>query len=206
MLCTASILNLSFISIDRYYAVCHPLLYHSKITPLVTIIMIFICWSVSTAVGFIIIILHVKEVVCFSKVQLQALLPLLSFYFPGVVMLSIYLKIFHVAQKQAKSIQDSKCKNSMQSVLSKEERKATKTLAVIMGVFLSLWTPFFICNVIDPFIGYSVPPVLIDMLIWIGFFNSTCNPIVYAFFYKWFRKALRMVLSDAQTSENIRSS
>ncbi|XP_072551080.1 trace amine-associated receptor 1-like [Salminus brasiliensis] len=210
-LCTASILNLCFISIDRYYAVCHPLLYHSKITPFTTLIMIFICWSISTLVGFGTIFLELnilgseefynENIACeggcvlFENAATSTASSVLSFYFPGVVMFSIYLKIFHVAQKQAKSIEDSKCKNNMKSMLSREQRKATKTLAVILGVFLTLWTPFFVCYIINPFISYSVPPVLMDMFAWIGLMNSTCNPIVYAFFYTWFRKAFRMVLS-----------
>ncbi|XP_072551130.1 trace amine-associated receptor 1-like [Salminus brasiliensis] len=211
MLATASIINLSFISIDRYYAVCQPLLYHSKITSFVTIIMIVICWSVSAAAGFGIIFLELnilgieefyyENVACeggcvlFQSAASSTASSVISFYIPGVVMLSIYMKIFRVAQKQAKFIQDSKCKNNMKSMLSKEERKATKTLSVILGVFLSLWTPFFICNVINPFIGYAIPPVLIDMLAWIGLMNSTCNPIVYAFFYKWFRRAFKIIFS-----------
>ncbi|XP_072551093.1 trace amine-associated receptor 1-like [Salminus brasiliensis] len=211
MLATASIINLSLISIDRYYAVCQPLLYHSKITSFVTVIMISISWSISIVAGFGTIFLklnilgieefYYENVACeggcvmFQSAASSTSTTLFSFYLPGVVMLSIYVKIFRVAQKQAKSIQDSKCKNNMKSMLSKEERKATKTLAVILGVFLSLWTPFFVCYVINPYIGYSFPPVLIDMLAWIGLMNSTCNPIVYAFFYKWFRKAFRMVLS-----------
>uniref|UniRef100_A0A3B1KCZ8 Trace amine-associated receptor 1 n=1 Tax=Astyanax mexicanus TaxID=7994 RepID=A0A3B1KCZ8_ASTMX len=196
MLCTASIINLSFISIDRYYAV---------------LIMIVICWSVSAAVGFGIIFLELnilgieefyyENVACeggcvlFQSAASSTSSSVISFYIPGVVMLCIYMKIFRVAQKQAKSIQDSKCKSNIKSVLSKEEKKATKTLAVVLGVFLSLWTPFFIANVMNPFIGYAVPPVLIDMLAWIGLMNSTCNPIVYAFFYKWFRKAFRIIIS-----------
>ncbi|XP_049334434.1 trace amine-associated receptor 1-like [Astyanax mexicanus] len=211
MLCSASIINLSFISIDRYYAVCHPLLYHSKITSSVTVIMIVICWSVSAGAGFMIIFLELnilgveefyyENVACeggclmFQSAASYTVCSVFSFYFPGVVMLSIYMKIFRVAQKQAKSIQDTKCKNNIKSVLSRDQKKATKTLAVVLGVFLSLWTPFFICIVINPYIGYTVPLILIDMLGWIGLLNSTCNPIVYAFFYKWFRKAFRMIIS-----------
>ncbi|XP_026886210.2 trace amine-associated receptor 1-like [Electrophorus electricus] len=210
-LCTASILNLSFISIDRYYAVCRPLLYQSKITSFVTLVMISICWSVSVIVGFGIIFLELnirgsedfyyENVECeggcvlFQSAACTTVTSVLSFYFPGLVMLSIYTKIFHVAQIQAKSIQDMKCKGNTQSLISKEQRKATKTLSVIMGVFLSLWTPFFICNIINPFVGYSIPPVLFDMLVWIGYLNSTCNPIVYALFYKWFRKAFWMLVT-----------
>uniref|UniRef100_A0A8B9LDT5 Trace amine-associated receptor 1 n=1 Tax=Astyanax mexicanus TaxID=7994 RepID=A0A8B9LDT5_ASTMX len=210
-LCTASILNLCFISIDRYYAVCQPLLYHSKITPFTTLIMIFICWSVSTLVGFGTIFLELnilgveefyyENVVCeggcvlFESAAASTASSLLSFYLPGLVMLIIYIKIFRVAQKQAKSIQDSKWKNNIKSMLNKEQRKATKTLAVVLGVFLALWTPFFVCFFMNPFISYSVPPVLFEMFAWIGLMNSTCNPIVYAFFYTWFRKAFRVVLS-----------
>ncbi|XP_049334568.1 trace amine-associated receptor 1-like [Astyanax mexicanus] len=182
----------------RYYAVCHPLLYHNKITSFVTFIMIIICWSVATVVGFGIIFLEInllgvekfyhEHVACeggcvmFQSTTSSTSSSLFSFYIPGIVMLSIYIKIFRVAQKQAKSIQDSKCKNT-ESVLSKEEKKATKTLAVILGVFLSLWMPFFICNILNPFTGYLIPPIFFDMLAWSGLMNSTCNPIVNAFFY-----------------------
>ncbi|XP_049336499.1 trace amine-associated receptor 1-like [Astyanax mexicanus] len=195
----------------RYYAVCHPLLYHSKITPFTTLIMIFICWSVSALAGFGTIFLELnilgveefyyENVVCeggcvlFESAAASTASSLLAFYFPGVVMLSIYMKIFRVAQKQAKSIQESKCKNNLKSMLNKEQRKATKTLAVVLGVFLALWTPFFVCYIMNPFISYSVPPVFIEMFAWIGLMNSTCNPIVYAFFYTWFRKAFRVALS-----------
>ncbi|KAM9495233.1 trace amine-associated receptor 1-like [Clarias gariepinus] len=207
-LCTASIINLCFIAVDRYYAVCQPLLYQTIITPFVTLVMISICWSVSFTVGFGIIFFglnilgiedfYEKNIACeggcilFQSPASSTTSSLLSFYFPGIIMIGIYTKIFYVAKTQAKSIQGSK--NITQSLISKEEKKATKTLAVVMGVFLSLWTPFFFCNIIDPYIGYLISPVLLDMLVWIGYLNSTCNPIVYAFFYKWFRKALMTVL------------
>ncbi|KAM9431916.1 trace amine-associated receptor 1-like [Clarias gariepinus] len=208
-LCTASIINLCFIAVDRYYAVCKPLLYQTIITPFVTFVMISICWSVSFTAGFGIVFLGLnilgledfynENVACEGGCLLvqnaasSTASSLLSFYFPGIIMLSIYTKIFRVAQKQAKFIHESK--NKAQLIISKEEKKATKTLAVVMGVFLALWTPFFFCNIIDPYTGFLISPLLLNMLVWVGYLNSTCNPMVYAFFYKWFRKALRIVLS-----------
>ncbi|XP_065111845.1 trace amine-associated receptor 10b [Paramisgurnus dabryanus] len=203
-LCTASILNLCIIALDRYYAICHPLQYHSKMTSLTTLVMIIICWTLSVTLGFGIIFLELnilgiedfyyEHIDCdgrcmvFQSKAIATVMSLICFYIPAFVMLCMYLKILHAAQRQAQAIQ------SINSEL-KTERKATKTLAIIMGVFLTFWIPFFLCNIIDPFIGYSVPPLLFDLFLWVGYYNSTCNPIVYAFFYSWFRHAFRMILS-----------
>ncbi|XP_036405993.1 trace amine-associated receptor 1-like [Megalops cyprinoides] len=214
MLCTVSILNLSFISIDRYYAVCQPLHYHSKITNGVSVIMVLVSWIVSAFVGFGMVFLNLnilgvedfyyKNVACigrcllFQSVASSSISSVLSFYIPGFIMVGIYQKIFRVAQEQARSINSIACQNvnseKNKKSLSNLERKATKTLAVVMGVFLSCWTPFFSCNVIHPIVNYSIPPVLFDTLAWIGLLNSTFNPIVYAFFYSWYRKAFRMII------------
>ncbi|XP_036406093.1 trace amine-associated receptor 1-like [Megalops cyprinoides] len=208
MLSNVSILNLSMISIDRYYAVCQPLHYQTKITTAVTVIMILVTWNVSVIVGFGMIFLELNirgiedfyydNIHCvggcfiFQGVVSGTVASVLSFYVPGFIMLTIYHKIFLIAQKQVRSIA---CQNvHSEARASNMERKATKTLAIVMGVFLSCWTPFFVCNLIDPIINYAIPAVLFDALVWIGYLNSAFNPIVYAFFYSWYRKAFRMII------------
>ncbi|XP_016087137.1 trace amine-associated receptor 1-like [Sinocyclocheilus grahami] len=188
----------------RYYAICHPFQYQSKMTSLATLVMIIICWSVSAALGFGMIFMELnilgiedfyyENVDCdgkclvFQSREAATVMSLACFYVPAFVMLCVYLKILHTAQRQVQAIQ------SVNSEF-KKEGKATKTLAIVMGVFLTFWIPFFLCNFIDPFIGYSIPPLLFDLFLWVGYYNSTCNPIVYAFFYSWFRHAFRVILS-----------
>ncbi|XP_058249064.1 trace amine-associated receptor 1-like [Hemibagrus wyckioides] len=210
--CTASILNLCIISLDRYYAVCHPLLYHSKLTPTTIRFMIVVCWSISAVLGFGMIFLELSSLgneesynflcegacMIFQAKAAAIVFPMFCFYIPAVIMLCVYAKILLTAQRQARAIRSTNAQ--MKTVeekggMSKSERKATKTLAIIVGVFLTSWVPYFICYSIDPYTGYSLPPVVFDVAIWVAYFNSTCNPIVYAFFYSWFRQAFRVILS-----------
>nr|XP_020482206.1 trace amine-associated receptor 1-like [Labrus bergylta] len=209
-LVTASIITLSFIAVDRYYAVCQPLLYRSKISVNVVLIMILICWSISVILGFGMIflklnILGVEEfyynhVACeggcifFMSGMSSTVSSVISFYLPGIIMLCVYLKIFLVAQTQFRSIQIAGCVNSVKKS-NTSQTKATKTLAIVMGVFLCFWTPFFVCNIINPFISYSIPPTFIVTLEWLGNSNSAVNPMIYAFFYSWFRKAFKLLTS-----------
>ncbi|KAL2082511.1 hypothetical protein ACEWY4_022329 [Coilia grayii] len=223
MLCNASILNLSFIAVDRYCAVCHPLRYQNTITPPVTAVMICVSWGVPALVGFGMIFLELNIMgleefyynnfycdgacILFQGGLSGALSSVISFYIPGAIMLCIYARIYFTAQKQARLIQGrhnmaNRTYGKGASDATKMDRKATKTLTIIMGVFLSFWLPFFVCNIIDPFIGYSIPPLVFDFVVWIGYFNSTCNPIVYALFYSWFRNAFKIVLFGRVSKQN----
>ncbi|XP_041815267.1 trace amine-associated receptor 1-like [Chelmon rostratus] len=195
-LCTASILNLCCISIDRYYAVCHPLTYRTKINVHVVVIMIVVSWSVSLLVAIGLVMAGLDQAKCqencFIDLQLANILGLLcSFYLPVILMLSIYLKIFLVAQKQVRSIQGTKSG----ATASKMERKATKTLATVMGVFLMCWSPFFLCTSFQLLTHMPVPVAVIESLSWLALSNSMLNPFIYAFFYSWFRSAFRMIIS-----------
>ncbi|XP_019122890.2 trace amine-associated receptor 1-like [Larimichthys crocea] len=196
-LMTTSILNLCCISIDRYYAVCQPLKYKCKITVHVVVIMILVSWTVSSLLGFGMVFVGLKHIVCEGRCLIfripnsNIVGPVVSFYFPVITMLCIYLKIFLVAQRQVRSIQTTK---SGIAVI-KMERKATKTLAIVMGVFLFCWTPFFLSITFNPVTNYSVPSPLIETLVWLGWSNSMFNPFVYGFFYSWFRSAFRIIIS-----------
>ncbi|XP_070782057.1 trace amine-associated receptor 1-like [Enoplosus armatus] len=200
-LCMCSILNLCCISIDRYHAVCQPLTYRTKINDHVVVIMILVSWSVSALIGLGVIMSGLNQDTCEENCSNNVLLAnimglILSFYLPVIVMLSIYLKIFLVAQRQARSIQNTTCQSTKSgAAVSKTERKATTTLAIIMGVFLICWTPFFLCMTFLSFSYDSVSVPVFETLNWLALSNSMLNPFIYAFFYSWFRSAFRMIIS-----------
>lgn len=200
-LCTSSILNLCCISIDRYYAVCQPLTYRSKINVHVTVIMILVSWCTSVLIGIAIIFAGFSQGTCEEMCSVDVVLantmgPVLSFYLPAIIMLCIYLKIFLVAQKQMNSIQNATCHSTKSgATFSKMETKATKTLAIVMGVFLLCMIPYFLCIVFQP-LAHKTPPIpVIETLNWLTLSNSLLNPFIYAFFYRWFRSAFKMTIS-----------
>ncbi|KAM8831626.1 trace amine-associated receptor 1-like [Spinachia spinachia] len=201
LLCTCSILNLCCISVDRYYAVCQPLTYRAKMNNHVVAIMILVSWGVSTVIAISFIIIAKCGAKCVIVALIANILGLIfSFYLPAIVMLFIYLKIFLVAQRQARRIQDTK-----RGATVKMERKATKTLAIVMGLFLIAWLPFFLCTTVLSFSHVNVPLPLIELLNWFALSNSTLNPFIYALIYSWFRSAFRIIISGKIFQGNFRN-
>lgn len=80
----------------------------------------------------------------------------------------------------------------------KREHKAAKTLGIIMGVFILCWLPFFSWYTPINICGHAcdgiVPRGAVTILFWIGYFNSTLNPIIYAYFNHEFRDAFKETL------------
>ncbi|XP_006820691.1 5-hydroxytryptamine receptor 1F-like [Saccoglossus kowalevskii] len=75
------------------------------------------------------------------------------------------------------------------------ERKAAKTLGVIMGAFILCWLPFFILALLRPFCNCEIPLVLNGCFLWLGYCNSMLNPVIYAMFNRDFRRPFRLLLT-----------
>ncbi|XP_067338973.1 trace amine-associated receptor 1-like [Channa argus] len=198
MLCNCSVLHLCCISVDRYYAVCQPLRYTKKINDHVASIMILFSWSVSVVIGTGVMVIGIHKKSCVTSCSFHVRITttfgcVVSFYLPASVMLCIYFKIFQVAQKQAHRIHNQSCQST--KPVTRREKKATQTLAVVMGVFLMCWTPFFLCVTFQPMSNYAIPVPVMEIFCILGRSNSLLNPFVYAFFYRWFRAAFRMIIS-----------
>ncbi|XP_076858169.1 5-hydroxytryptamine receptor 2A [Brachyhypopomus gauderio] len=74
------------------------------------------------------------------------------------------------------------------------ERKASKVLGVVFFLFVVMWCPFFITNVLavvcesarchDDVVGR-----LLNVFVWVGYLSSAINPLVYTLFNKTYRTA-----------------
>ncbi|XP_052248654.1 5-hydroxytryptamine receptor-like [Dreissena polymorpha] len=78
----------------------------------------------------------------------------------------------------------------------KRERKAARTLAIITGVYIVCWLPFFIIAMLAPFISDSVkiPEVVFSIVLWLGYVNSLLNPVIYTVFSPEFRAAFQKII------------
>ena len=73
------------------------------------------------------------------------------------------------------------------------ERKASKVLGIVFFVFLIMWCPFFITNILSVLCGKACNQKLMEKLlnvfVWIGYVCSGINPLVYTLFNKVYRRA-----------------
>ncbi|XP_049712790.1 D(2) dopamine receptor isoform X2 [Loxodonta africana] len=297
MMCTASILNLCAISIDRYTAVAMPMLYNTRYSSKRRVtVMIAIVWVLSFTISCPLLfgLNNTDQNECIiANPAFVVYSSIVSFYVPFIVTLLVYIKIYIVLRKRRKrvntkrssrafranlkaplkeaarraqelememlsstsppertryspippshhqltlpdsshhglhttpdspakpeknghakdhpkiakifeiqSMPNGKTRTSLKTMsrrkLSQQkEKKATQMLAIVLGVFIICWLPFFITHILNIHCDCNIPPVLYSAFTWLGYVNSAVNPIIYTTFNIEFRKAFMKIL------------
>ncbi|KAM3867302.1 alpha-2Db adrenergic receptor-like [Diretmus argenteus] len=85
---------------------------------------------------------------------------------------------------------------SKTKVAQMREKRFTFVLAVVMGVFVLCWFPFFFTYSLHAICRDScyIPSALFNLFFWIGYCNSSVNPIIYTIFNRDFRKAFKKII------------
>nr|XP_010963870.1 trace amine-associated receptor 8 [Camelus bactrianus]XP_010963872.1 trace amine-associated receptor 8 [Camelus bactrianus] len=211
--CYSSVFHLCFISIDRYIAVTDPLVYPTKFTVSVSGICIGLSWVLPITYSGAVFYTGVSDdgmeelvsaLSCVGGCQIVVnqqwvLIDFLLFFIPTLVMIILYSKIFLIAKQQAVKIENtgSKAESSSESYkarVARRERKAAKILGVTVVAFMIAWLPYTMDTLIDAYMGFTTPAYIYEICCWGAYYNSAMNPLIYALFYPWFRKAIKVIL------------
>ncbi|XP_030642751.1 5-hydroxytryptamine receptor 1D [Chanos chanos] len=258
--CTASILHLCVIALDRYWAITDALEYSKRRTMGRAGLMIGVVWVISISISMPPLFWRQAKnqeltecLVNTDQISYTLYSTFGAFYVPTILLIILYGRIYLAARSRifkmptssgkrfttAQLIQTSAgsslCSinsasnqdgqlhptgggtggggggsplfmNNVKvkladSVLERKrlcaarERKATKTLGIILGAFIVCWLPFFVVTLV---MGICKDcwfhSVLFDVFTWLGYLNSLINPIIYTVFNDEFKQAFHKLI------------
>ncbi|KAG7459020.1 hypothetical protein MATL_G00226770 [Megalops atlanticus] len=226
LFCTASIVTLCFISLDRYCSVISPHHYPRRMSRPRCIMMTVAIWVYSSLISFLPVMQGWNEIpglaydpgqdcVFVTNWAFAIVASSLAFYLPFLITCTMYFFIYRASRLKATRIgsqtlelhyhPESRRPNHLQL-----ENKATRTMAIIVSVFVMCWLPYFVLNVGLAAGGWGVqrpPPVAVALLFkvitWLGYCNSAINPVLYAFLNRDFQRALRRLLVCRRCSPSV---
>ncbi|XP_067125536.1 5-hydroxytryptamine receptor-like [Centruroides vittatus] len=249
--CTASILHLLAIAVDRYWSVTY-VDYVRKRNIRHIGAMIIIVWGIAFVVSFA-PVFGWKDPDFLQRVQIekrclvsqdaayQIFATCSTFYVPLIAIFVLYGKIYKVARKRIRnkpgvkltvsqpkmtnlipppltvelsaisegsfcpssyeptcngsSNKIAKEKHKKKSIETKREKKTAKTLAIITGLFVVCWLPFFVTALLMPLCQSCQPEDhVFSVFLWLGYANSLINPVIYTIFSPDFRVAFKRML------------
>ncbi|XP_077994860.1 galanin receptor type 1-like [Glandiceps talaboti] len=197
----SSSLNLCAITIERYFAIVHPVLHHNRFDATKVRVVMAIIWFAGLVNEWFWPYVHFNDGgKCHNEWPNEhlrrfvgVLVFVVEYAFPMTVFVFCYLKIFLVLKQRVVDHKSNNLSSNQNGTLSKASKNVTKTLCVVVVTYFLCWTV--------PSLAYFQNWVFNGPLDWEGdfykftvlsvFCNVCCNPIIYALMWDHFRKALK---------------
>ncbi|XP_030614666.1 trace amine-associated receptor 13c-like [Archocentrus centrarchus] len=203
---SVSVGNMVLISVDRYVAICDPLHYPTRITDRRVKLCVCLCWLCSVFYCYLIVGNNLIQPGVHNSCYGECIIFLdfiagvvdlaLSFIVPVTVIVVLYMRVFVVAVSQARAMRSHVTAVTLQLSVSrtpkKSELKAARTLGVLVLVFLICFCPYYCVSLLGEELLNSVSASIVFYLF---DFHSFLNPLIYAMFYPWFRKAVKLIVT-----------
>ena len=193
---TASLLTLTMLSMDRCFAICHPLKHKVWMTSTVVKILIGKTWVEALILPFMQIIHHELEgEEDFVVARLSNVFQTLGV--AGCYALIIVSGVLTIRKVRANSIQigslhNNQGRNNMAADLHQRNKQVAKTIAWVVALFSLFWIP--IAAVISTRVRRDDNGDLYFWFAALGLANSSVSPWIYFYRQANYRQALRMLL------------
>ncbi|XP_052442644.1 trace amine-associated receptor 13c-like [Carassius gibelio] len=203
---SVSVHTVALIAVDRFLALSSPFLYSEKISPTVICIATLFNWLFSLIYNFTLLFVNgnFTNVMCpgtcvYFMDGVSSLIDLLIvLLMPCTLIIILYTHVFVIAKRHATAIRALQVHNSTGAsknrISDKSERKAAILLGILVIVFLLCLLPYYICSLVIPYSNVDLFYVR-NVAVIFFFLNSTINPIIYALFYPWFQKSLKLIFT-----------
>ncbi|XP_030285035.1 trace amine-associated receptor 13c-like [Sparus aurata] len=204
---SASVGTMVLISVDRYIAICHPLHFPTNVTQKRVQVCVCLCWMFSALFNS----LQMKDILkqpgiynsCIGECVISidnvaGLIDLfVTFISPVTVIVVLYIRVFVVAVSQARAMRSHigavTLQRSRKVAANKSELKAATTLGVVVVVFLICVCPYYCVALTGQ--GTILSASFAYFVTFLFYSNSCLNPLIYTFFYPWFRKSVRLIVT-----------
>ncbi|XP_053495090.1 trace amine-associated receptor 13c-like [Ictalurus furcatus] len=193
----SSIYNIVLIAVDRYLALSNPFLYMNM--SVCEDHWYCNCMSLLYYNGnFMGSVMCPGDCFIFLNDVWSVIDLIFSFIFPLSVIIILYTRVFVIAKKHATAIRElnNHTRPKTQKITShsmKSERKAAKVLGILVSVFLMCLLPYCIYSLLGDVI--EIQTETFQKLVILCFLNSTINPVIYALFYPWFRRCIKLIIT-----------
>ncbi|XP_051938005.1 trace amine-associated receptor 13c-like [Hippocampus zosterae] len=198
---SASVGNMVLLSADRYAAVCRPLRYRLHVTARRIRLCVCLCWLCSLLLSSVLTAERParpgERAPCYGECAIRMGRAasvsdlLLTFVLPLGVMAALHGRVFAAAAAQARALRSRVAggRRSLPTGAKKSELKAARTLGILVLVFLACFCPYYCVTLAAG--DWPGASLALDVY----YLNSCLNPLIYARFYPWFRRAVKHVVT-----------